>query len=283
MTSELSVLLLTYACSAGVIAVIWFVGVTRWDNDLSLIDGYYGLSALVHGGVTYAVWHDHTGRGALIAAFGGLWALGLSQSMTRRWFAHRGEGGDARYREAATTLHIEGKGFWWKSFFLFAESQALLLLLLHLPMQLAIMSGFDDLTPLDAIGLVAVAIGACFEIVANRQLELFKLGRGPSAGSRVLDTGLWRWSRHPNYFGHFLVFTGFFAVAARDSSLWWAALSPLVIGITLRWGSGVRMTDKAMLKRRENVPEYLDYVQRTSPFLPRPPRRSAVEAATTGT
>jgi steroid 5-alpha reductase family enzyme len=278
MTSETSVLLLTFGCSLAVITLIWLFGVTRWRHDLSLIDGYYGAAALLHGGITYAVWHEHTARGTLLAGVAGAWAIGLSQSMTRRWMAHRHEGGDPRYRDAAEKLHIEGRGFWWKSYFVLAGSQAVLVSLLYLPLQLAIMGPYHGFSLLDAVGLAAVVTGALFEVVGNRQLELYKLGKGPSAGTPVLDSGLWRWSRHPNFFGHFLVFVGFLLVAVRDPSLWWTALSPATIGIILRFGSGVRMTDKAMLARRSGVPEYHDYVRRTSPFLPHPPRRSATGA-----
>lgn len=276
VTSEAVMVATTGAVSLAVISVIWLLGVTRWNDDLSLIDGYYGSASLVHAGLTLALWSGHTGRGVALGLVAMGWAVGLGQSMTRRWFKHRHGGGDSRYRDAADRLKLSGAGFWWKSYLPLAASQAFLLVLLNLPLQFAIMSDRAGLSVLDIVGLVVAAVGAVVEVVANRQLEVFRAAR--SDRPRTLSSGLWGWSRHPNYFGHFLVFLGCFLVAVGDPGLWWTGASPLVIGIVLRFGSGVRMTDNLMLRKRSDDPVYLDYVRRTSPFMLRPPRKLSVAA-----
>jgi steroid 5-alpha reductase family enzyme len=124
------------------------------------------------------------------------------------------------------------------------------------------------------VGLVVIAAGATIEVVANRQLEVFRKAGHPSGST--LMTGLWAWSRHPNYFGNTTVYVGAFLVAVSDPELWWTAIAPLVILYTLRWGilgTGVHGMDKFMLEKRAGNQVYLDYVRRTSAFVPRPPRR----------
>lgn len=268
---RVDIVLLTFLVSLVAVTACWLYGL-RHNNDLSLIDGYYGFASLPHAVLTYALWDDRSSRGLLVTVLVSLWAIGFGQALARRWYAHRGQGGDVRYRQAARTLGME-RGFRWKSYGL-AGPQAVLIALLNLPIQLAIMSDAGGLKAIDVIGLVILAAGATIEVTANRQLELFKRSDRPPGST--LMTGLWAWSRHPNYFGNVCVYTGAALVAVSDPDLWWTFISPLVILITLRWGflgTGVSGTDKLMLAKRANDPTYLDYVRRTPAFFPRPPRR----------
>jgi steroid 5-alpha reductase family enzyme len=263
------VLLATFVISLCAITCCWVYGLCH-NDDMSLIDGYYGAGSLVHGVVTFAVWHQHTVRGALLAAAAGLWAIGLSQSMARRWWRMRAEGGDQRYRDVSAQFGLDGKGFWWKSWLAHALGQSVLIALLNLPLQLAIMTNASGLSVLDVLGLATVVAAGSIEVVSNRQLELFK--RGPRRPGATLMTGLWAWSRHPNYFGNTMVYVGCWLVAMRDASLWWTVVSPLTALFVLRFILGVRMTDELMLKKRAGDPEYLDYVRRTPAFVMKPPR-----------
>lgn len=276
--SELDVLLLTFAVSVLAITGCWVYGL-RHNHDLSLIDGYYGCASLVHGTITFLVWDGHTLRGALLTIAAGLWSIGLGQSMARRWWnVLRPAGGDPRYHDVSAQFGIEGRGFWWKSWLAHALGQSVLIALLNLPLQLAIMTSASGLSVLDVVGLLVVAGAGTIEVVSNRQLELFK--RGPRAPGSTLMTGLWAWSRHPNYFGNTMVYVGFWLVALRDSSLWWTVVSPLTALFVLRFVLGVRMTDELMLKKRAGNQEYLDYVARTPSFVMRPPRRARATTST---
>jgi steroid 5-alpha reductase family enzyme len=266
---RLDIVLLTFVVSLAAITACWLYGL-RHGNDISLIDGYYGFASLGHAGLTSLLWPDRTARGLLLTVLVGLWAVGFGQALARRWYAHRGTGGDLRYQAAARTLRME-HGYWWKSYAL-AGPQAVLIAVLNLPIQLAIMTDAGGLRLTDVVGLAIVAAGGTIEVVANRQLELFK--RSDRQPGSTLMTGLWAWSRHPNYFGNFTVYLGATVVALSDPALWWTVVSPVVILITLRCGflgTGVSGTDKLMLEKRAGDPVYLDYVRRTPAFFPRPP------------
>jgi steroid 5-alpha reductase family enzyme len=115
-----------------------------------------------------------------------------------------------------------------------------------------------------------IAAGGAIEVIGNRQLEIFKRRRRPG---QTLMTGVWAWSRHPNYFGNTLVYVGMFVAAMRDPSRWWTVVSPITILLVLRFVLGVRMTDQLMLEKRAGDPAYLDYVARTPAFVMKPPAR----------
>lgn len=278
--SRIGIVQLTFLFSMMAVTACWLYGL-RHHNDLSIIDGYYGMASLFHASLTYLLWGERTARGLLMTALVCAWAIGFGQALARRWYRHRNDGGDNRYRAAAKTLGMgdgvtDDRGFRWKSYFL-AWPQAVLIAVLNLPIQLAIMSDGESIGPLEWLGFAVLATGGTIEVVANRQLELFK--RANHQPGRTLMTGLWAWSRHPNYFGNVCVYTGAAIVAAAsDATLWWVFASPVVILITLRWGflgTGVHGTDKLMLAKRAGDPVYLNYVASTPAFVPRRSRRRA--------
>ena len=92
----------------------------------------------------------------------------------------------------------------------------------------------------------------------------------------MLDRGLWRYTRHPNYFGDCCVWWGFYAFALATPNGWWTFVGPVVMTVLLRRVSGVPLLEGALVKRR---PAYADYIARTSPFVPWPPARPALAAA----
>ena len=120
----------------------------------------------------------------------------------------------------------------------------------------------------EAIGLLLAAIGMVYEAVADWQLERFK--KHADSRGRVLDTGLWRYSRHPNYFGECCVWWGF-GLAALGTGAWWALASPLLMTTLLLKVSGVTLLEKDIGERR---PEYARYIRETNAFLPGAGKRS---------
>jgi steroid 5-alpha reductase family enzyme len=145
--------------------------------------------------------------------------------------------------------------------------QALILWLATLPVQLG-MSEDAPPGPLAVIGAVLFAAGFVFETVGDWQLARFKAD--PAHRGQVMDQGLWRCTRHPNYFGDFCMWWGLFGISLGA----WAGLAtivgPLLMSFILTRGTGARMTDRRMTGSR---PQYADYVARTSGFIPLPPRR----------
>jgi steroid 5-alpha reductase family enzyme len=118
----------------------------------------------------------------------------------------------------------------------------------------------------DALGVLLWTVGFLFEAVGDWQLLRFRAQ--PAAEGAVLDTGLWRYSRHPNYFGECLLWWGFYLLALGGGA-WWALPAPLLMTLLLLKVSGVTLLERDIGGRR---PAYRDYVARTSAFLPWPPR-----------
>jgi steroid 5-alpha reductase family enzyme len=249
------------------LAVLLGLAVLGWLSSLylrnvNLVDSLWSLFFLA-AAVTYAVWlAEPTPRKTLILALVTIWALRLAGHLTlRNW----GKPEDRRY-QAIRARH--SPGFAWKSLYLVFGLQAVLAWLISLPLLGAIASP-APLGWLDALGVSVVLLGLGIETLADLQLSRFR--RDPGNRGRVLDQGLWRYSRHPNYFGEACVWWGFGMLAAAAGA-WWALVSPLLMTFLLLKVSGVALLEHDIAERR---PAYRDYVARTSSFVPWPPRRRA--------
>ena len=131
---------------------------------------------------------------------------------------------------------------------------------------LGAVSGAAPLGLLDAAGLLLWATGLFFEAVGDWQLARFKAD--PANRGQVMDRGLWRYTRHPNYFGDFCVWWGFYLLAA-SAGAWWSIPGPLLMSLLLLKVSGVSLLEKDIGERR---PAYAQYVRRTNAFFPGVPR-----------
>jgi steroid 5-alpha reductase family enzyme len=235
----------------------WVAGVMK--RDVGVVDALWG-PAVAGAGVTYLIAGPATGaRGGLAVALAVAWALRLSAHVLRR---NHGKPEDRRYREIRARNE---PGFWWKSLYLVFGLQAVLAWIIGLPLYGAVTSS-APLGALDALGAALVAFGLAFESVADWQLLRFQRQGGAERG--VMDRGLWRYSRHPNYFGECCLWWGLWLVALAGGA-WWTAIGPALLTFLLLRVSGVALTEKDIAGRR---PDYRDYVRRTSTFLPRPPR-----------
>jgi steroid 5-alpha reductase family enzyme len=125
-------------------------------------------------------------------------------------------------------------------------------------------AGDASLGLLDGLGVVLFAVGLLFEAVGDLQLAQFKAD--PDNAGRVMDRGLWRWTRHPNYFGDFCVWWGFYLLAL-GAGAWWSIVGPLIMSFLLLRFSGVRLLERDIGERR---PAYAEYVRRTNAFFPGP-------------
>ncbi len=243
-----------------VLAVIaWAVATAR--RNVGLVDVFWSLFLLLAAGV-FAFRADVGLRGWLVLGLTAAWALRLAGYLARRnWNAPE----DHRYR--AIRARNE-PGFAWKSLYLVFGLQALLAWLIAAPLAAAI-AGPAPLSVLDYAGAALAAFGIVYESVADAQLARFKAD--PASSGRVMDRGLWRYSRHPNYFGEFCVWWGLYLVAGAAGG-WWTAFSPLLMSVLLLRVSGVTLLERDIGERR---PGYRDYVRRTSAFFPALPRGGA--------
>ncbi len=241
-----------------ILAVVgWLLGVIK--RDVSIVDSLWSLFFLL-GAVAYAASADASGpRVMLLLSLVALWALRLSVYLTwRNW----GEAEDRRYQ--AIRARNE-PGFAWKSLYLVFGLQGVLAFIIALP----ILAGLGDAAPLgllDYAGAVVWGIGFIFEVVADRQLARFKADR--SKRGKVLDTGLWRYTRHPNYFGEAMLWWGFYLIAIGAGG-WWTLFAPLLMTYLLLKVSGVALLEADIQERR---PDYRAYIARTSAFVPWRPK-----------
>lgn len=238
-------------------ALTWVVSLVR--QDVSIVDSVWSLILLGLCATYYLLHEDATPRGTLVLVLASVWALRLSVYITWR---NLGEPEDARYKAMRRKY---SPNFAVKSLGIVFLLQGFLAWLISLPL-LAAITGSWPLQLLDATATALVVFGILFESIADAQLATFK--RGTGNGGKVLDTGLWRYTRHPNYFGECCVWWGFylFAVAAGG---WWALLSPVLMTFLLLRISGVALLEKDIRERR---PAYADYVKRTNAFIPGFPR-----------
>ena len=192
-----------------------------------------------------------------------LWALRLSVFLAvRNW----GEDEDRRYQEIRANNE---PGFNLKSIYIIFGLQAGLAWVISLPLLLAI-SVNTEIGYLELAGAVIWIIGFFFEATADQQLYRFK--SNPHNKGKVLDTGLWAYSRHPNYFGEFLIWWGYF-MFALSAGAWWTVFSPILMTILLLKVSGVSLMEKGITERRS---QYREYIESTNAFFPGKPRNRKV-------
>lgn len=248
-----------------VLAVLgWLLSLIQ--RNVNLVDSLWSLFFLAVA-VTYAgLQAEPAPRTMLVLTLVAAWALRLAAHLTlRNW----GKPEDRRY-QAIRARHTPG--FAWKSLYLVFLLQAGLAWLISLPLFVAIVST-APLGILDAMASAIMLAGLIMETLADLQLTRFK--RDPANRGRVLDRGLWRYSRHPNYFGEALVWWGF-GLMSLSAAAWWALSSPVLMTYLLLRVSGVPLLEQDMAQRR---PAYRDYVARTSSFIPWLPRKPVAGGA----
>lgn len=243
--------------SLGLAAITWSISIPL--RNVSIVDSVWSL--LVAGAAFSYVWPDGVGgmRGTLALALMSIWALRLALYITVR---NHGHGEDRRYREIRARNE---PGFAFKSLYLVFALQGVLALVVSLPLLPAVRSA-QPFGIADALGALLWLLGFAWESVGDWQLARFKAvaaNRG-----RVMDRGLWRYSRHPNYFGECCQWWGLFLIAL-GAGAWWSILSPLLMTVLLLKVSGVTLLERDIGERR---PGYRQYVARTNAFFPWVPR-----------
>jgi steroid 5-alpha reductase family enzyme len=244
---------------------------SAWKRDVSIVDSLWSLMLLA-AGITYIATADtFNTRSELILVLLIIWALRLSIYVTwRNW----GEAEDHRYQEIREKYSPH---FALKSLGIIFIFQALIAWIISLPLWSALTSTQTSLHVIDLIAIALWLTGMTFETVADWQLARFKAN--PNNNGRVMNHGLWRYSRHPNYFGEALIWWSFYLFAV-SAGAWWTLPAPLLMNWLLLKFSGVVMTEQSILKRR---PAYKQYIEITNAFIPGPAKTGPKMAERTQT
>jgi steroid 5-alpha reductase family enzyme len=249
-----------HALAVLAIAAVCTWGLSLIRRNVAIVDGLWSLMFAM-AGFTYALGTGAAGpRAVLVLSLVTVWALRLSIYITwRNW----GHGEDRRYQAIRARNQ---PNFGLKSLYLVFLMQAVLAWIISLPLLGAILSPRPP-GMLDAAGVTLWLAGLAFEAGGDWQLARFKAD--PANRGKVMDRGFWRLTRHPNYFGDFCVWWGFYLLAA-SAGAWWSAIGPLFMSVLLMKVSGVTLLEKDIGERR---PGYAEYTRRTNAFFPGLPRR----------
>jgi steroid 5-alpha reductase family enzyme len=243
--------------------LLWLVSLPL--RDVSIVDIAWGLGFVLVAWLTFAISGPVTSRSLALAICATLWGVRLSGYLAWRNLGHPE---DFRYQSMRKRY---GSRFSLISLFIVFGLQGVVMWIVSLPLQTGQTTGqADDFGATAVIGIGVWAAGLLFESIGDFQLARFKAD--PMNEGQVMDRGLWRYTRHPNYFGDFLVWWGLYLVSFGDGGMWWSVIGPVVMSICLMKISGVTLLEKSLKKRRSG---YDEYIERTSAFFPRPPKRSA--------
>ena len=241
----------------GMMLVMWLLSLIC--QDASIVDPFWGFGFVVIAWNSWWQIADHGGRTWLLLVLVTIWGLRLSGYLVVR---NGGHGEDRRY--ASMRAH-HGDRFWWISLFTVFLLQGVVMWFVSLVVQNGMLQT-RGLWWLDGVGVLLWLVGVFFETVGDLQMARFR-SRSENAG-QVMDTGLWGYTRHPNYFGDFCVWWGLYLVAAAGGG-WWTIMCPLLMSYLLLKVSGVSLLEQDITDRR---PAYREYQRRTNAFFPGPRR-----------
>jgi len=255
-----------YAGAVLFLAALALWTVSLFKRDVSIVDSFWSLMIFLAGVVYLANTPEPVERTYLVIALALIWAVRLSAFIS--WRNH-GEPEDYRYQQIRRNNEPY---FEYKSFYIVFALQAGLAWLVSLPL-LAAINSQNPFNWIDYLALCLWIIGMFFEVVGDQQLANFKADSGNKG--KVLSRGLWRYTRHPNYFGEFCIWWAFFLFALASGS-WWSILSPVLMSLLLLKVSGVSLLEKDIASRR---PEYEKYRENTNAFFPWWPNTNFAETA----
>jgi len=241
--------------------IIWLISVAI--TNVSIIDIFWGFGFVVLAWTYYLLSDGDPQRKLLLTVLVTLWGMRLTLHLARR---NIGKGEDYRYQNFRKRYGVDS--YWWKSFFQAFMLQGTVMVIVAVP----ILAGqYADeptgLTFLDILGTAVWGVGFLFEAFGDWQLAQFK--SNPENKGKVLRSGLWKYTRHPNYFGDAVVWWGYFIIALSTPYGFLSFFGPLIMTFFLLRVSGVALLEKSLHKTK---PEYEDYVRCTSAFVPMPPQ-----------
>lgn len=258
-----------YLVAGGVIllamTLLWLLSLAL--QNASIVDIFWGAGFVMTSWIYFSLTPGgFIGRKLLIGVLVTIWGLRLSlYILYRNW----GEGEDYRYRKWRKEA---GGRWWWQSFFQVFLLQGILMWIISIPLLAAQFSPTpQSFTVIDFIAIPVWLVGFIFEAVGDYQLARFK--SNPENKGKLLTSGLWRYTRHPNYFGDATQWWAFYLIATAAGG-YWTVFSPLLMTYLLLRVSGVSLLEKDMGKKK---PGYEEYQRRTNAFFPWFPKEKQEE------
>lgn len=233
---------------------LWLLSLSL--RNASIVDIFWGLGFLVAALVYAFNTSGDPWRRALVLVTTALWSLRLAGYLA--WRNH-GRGEDKRY---VAMRAAGGPGWWWRSVFQVFVLQGVILWIVSAPIHGAL-SGVRAFGVLDAAGIVLWLFGFLFEAIGDAQLARFKAA--PANRGKVLRSGLWARTRHPNYFGEAVLGWGIYLLAL-SAGTWWTIFAPALMTFLLIRVSGVALLEKSLAAEK---PDYAAYVREVPAFWPR--------------
>jgi len=252
--------LLAFAAIMSMMTLLWLVSIKI--KNVSIVDLFWGFGFVVAAAVYFIFTEGFDKRKILLMAMVAIWGLRLSIYLAWR---NLGKGEDFRYRKFRKDFG-ENR-YWWYSFFSVFLLQGVLMWLISAPLLGAQFYEGNELGILDFMGVAIWIIGFVFEAGGDMQLARFKAN--PANKGKVLNTGFWHYTRHPNYFGDAAVWFGYTLICVSAGSYWPVLGSVLMTALIIKV-SGVALLEKTL---NSTKPGYQEYVRKTSAFVPWFPRK----------
>ncbi|NTU48157.1 MAG: DUF1295 domain-containing protein [Syntrophobacteraceae bacterium] len=257
MDSTLSILASNLLLVLALMSALWVASLLK--KDAGVADIFWGIGFIVVAWATFYATEGAILRSSLIVVLTTVWGIRLAAHIGVR---NLGKPEDRRYQGWRAKY---GRSFWWVSLFQVFLLQGVLLWVISLVLQAGQLSSIPNgLTWLDVLGTLVWLAGFLFEAIADWQLASFR--SDPANTGKVMDRGLWAATRHPNYFGECLLWWGFFLITLSTPYGFLTIISPLTITFLLLKVSGVTLLETSIVETR---PQYREYMERTSAFIPR--------------
>ena len=243
------------------VTVLWLWSIVI--KNVSIVDIFWGLGFVAVNTFYYFNLENPSTRQTLLLALVAIWGIRLAIYLAIR---NIGKGEDYRYQEFRT--HFGPKRYWWFSYFQVFLLQGALIMIVSLPLYAVQTNSLNkELNPTDYFAFALWIIGFIFEAGGDYQLMRFK--QNPENKGQVLNTGFWKYTRHPNYFGDAVVWVAY-ALFCLASGQYWQIVGSLVMIFFLIKVSGVALLEKTL---KDTKPKYKEYIEKTNAFLPWFPKK----------